>query len=439
MKKYFYKLLVKYFSFHVRPSDSFVDVNPTNDFLYDNLNSKEKGKYRLETVDYSSNDHTYSQNTFPVKNPDYVILNGNIHYERDIQSFFEALHGMCQPETRVLIAYYSSLWKPLFKLATFLGLRIKNPEKNWIAPEDIDNILLLSNFQLVSTQSRCLIPIWIPLISNFVNYFISPLPFFRIFNMFHIAVARPIFTNRYPKNASVSIVIPARNEELNIENIVKRIPRMSDDDEIIFIEGNSTDSTWEKIKEVSEKYGTERKIVITQQEGKGKGNAVRKGFTLASKDILMILDADMTVPPEELPKFYKAIISNSGEFINGSRLVYPMEKKAMRFINMVGNKLFAQAFSYVLGQRFKDTLCGTKVLSRKNYQRIARNRSFFGNFDPFGDFDLLFGASRMGLKIVELPITYKERVYGKTNIARWRHGIILLRMLFFAARKIKFF
>ena len=214
---------------------------------------------------------------------------------------------------------------------------------------------------------------------------------------------------------------------------------MGDDDEIIFVEGNSKDRTWEKIKEIKERYSHERQIIITRQDGKGKGDAVRKGFSLATKDILMILDADMTVPPEELPKFYNAIINDNGEFINGSRLVYPMEKKAMRFINMIGNKFFASAFSYILGQRFKDTLCGTKVLSKTNYEKIVKNRSFFGNFDPFGDFDLLFGASRLGLKIVELPITYREREYGKTNIARWRHGFILFKMLIFAIRKIKLF
>lgn len=436
MKKYLYKLLVKYFSFYIRPSDSFIDVNPVNNFVNENLEAREKAVFKLPiTKDNKEN----STGRLSVNNPDYIILNGNIHYERDIQAFFETLHDMCQPETRFLIVYYSSLWKPLLKLATFLKLRWKSPEKNWIAHEDINNILLLANFQLVSNQSRCLIPIWIPFISNFINCYLSPLPFFRTFNMFHIAVARPVFKKRYLKKPTVSIVIPARNEEMNIENIVKRIPRMSDDDEIIFVEGNSRDHTWEKIKDIKERYSHERQIIIARQDGKGKGDAVRKGFSLATKDILMILDADMTVPPEELPKFYNAIINDSGEFINGSRLVYPMDKKAMRFTNMIGNKLFAQAFSFILGQRFKDTLCGTKALSRENYNKIARNRSFFGNFDPFGDFDLLFGASRLGLKIVELPITYRERVHGRTNIARWRHGFILLKMLIFAIRKIKLY
>jgi len=156
-------------------------------------------------------------------------------------------------------------------------------------------------------------------------------------------------------------------------------------------------------------------------------------------DILMILDADMTVPPEDLPRFYDAIVSGRGEFINGVRLVYPMEKQAMRYLNLVGNKFFSLAFSWLLGQPVKDTLCGTKVLSRENYERIAANRSYFGDFDPFGDFDLLFGAAKQNLKIVEMPVRYRQRLYGDTNIDRWRHGVILLRMVLFAMRRIKFY
>jgi glycosyltransferase involved in cell wall biosynthesis len=213
---------------------------------------------------------------------------------------------------------------------------------------------------------------------------------------------------------------------------------MSDSDELIFVEGGSSDATWQRIQEVANQYGSSRRIVIAQQEGRGKGDAVRKGFALATGDVLMILDADMTVPPEELPKFYRAIAEGTGEFINGSRLVYPMERQAMQFLNMLANKFFAVAFSFLLGQRLKDTLCGTKVLSRANYDRIARHRAYFGEFDPFGDFDLLFGSARLGLKIVELPIAYRERTYGTTNISRWTHGSLLLAMLLVAARRLKF-
>jgi len=207
--------------------------------------------------------------------------------------------------------------------------------------------------------------------------------------------------------------------------------------ELIFIEGNSTDDTWAVIQQVKVAH-PECRIKIAQQPGRGKGDAVRTGYAMAEGDILMILDADLTVPPEDLPKFYQAVANGSCEFANGSRLVYPMEKKAMQFLNLCANKFFGIAFSWLLGQQVKDTLCGTKVLTRENYLKIAANRSYFGNFDPFGDFDLLFGASKLNLKIRDIPVRYRERTYGETNISRWSHGALLFRMLGFAARKLKF-
>jgi GT2 family glycosyltransferase len=370
--------------------------------------------------------------------PDYLVLSGLIHYNRDIQHLLSEVFKMCHPHTRLIITYYSSLWRPLTRLASWLGLREKTSEENWLAHKDVENLLTLENFELVKRDNKILLPIYIPIVSNLLNRYLAPLPFFRIFSLVNIVIARPYKETLTDDKPSVSIVVPARNEAGNIEQIVKRIPNMGPNDEIIFVEGHSTDGTWEVIQEVQARYRNKKSIIRCQQEGYGKGDAVRRGFKLARNEILMILDADMTVPPEDLLKFYAAIKSGKGEFIIGSRLVYPMEKKAMRFFNLLANKFFATAFSYVLSQRFKDTLCGTKVISRVNYQKLAMNRSYFGEFDPFGDFDLIFGACRMGLKIVEVPINYRERIYGKTNISRWKHGGILLMMLIFAARKIKF-
>ncbi|HNS91113.1 MAG TPA: glycosyltransferase family 2 protein, partial [Deltaproteobacteria bacterium] len=234
------------------------------------------------------------------------------------------------------------------------------------------------------------------------------------------------------------VVVPARNEEGNIEEIFRRTPEMGAGTELIFVEGGSGDDTCGAIERAMKAH-PQRRSSFLRQTGTGKGDAVRLGFAHATGDILMILDADMTVPPEDLPRFYDAIVSGRGEFINGVRLVYPMEKQAMRYLNLVGNKFFSLAFSWLLGQPVKDTLCGTKVLSRENYERIAANRSYFGDFDPFGDFDLLFGAAKQNLKIVEMPVRYRQRLYGDTNIDRWRHGVILLRMVLFAMRRIKFY
>jgi len=237
---------------------------------------------------------------------------------------------------------------------------------------------------------------------------------------------------------SVSIVVPARNEAGHIATLLERIPLLAENQEIIFIEGGSNDATWWAIQNAARDYRGQFTIRTIQQTGKGKGDAVRKGFEAATGDILMILDADISVPPEELSTFYDALISGQGEFINGSRMVYIMDPKAMRFMNLLANKSFGWVFTYLLSQRFRDTLCGTKVLTKADYEHIAANRTHFGEFDPFGDFDLLFGAARANLKIIDVPVHYKARTYGETNISRFRHGWMLLQMCVVAARKLKF-
>lgn len=248
-------------------------------------------------------------------------------------------------------------------------------------------------------------------------------------------IARPIILDN--KEHSVSIIIPARNERGNIEQAILRTPEFGSHQEFIFIEGGSKDGTWEEIERVAKNYQN-KDIKYFQQTGHGKGDAVRLGFSKASGDVLIILDTDLTVSPEDLPKFYQAIQQGRGEFINGCRLIYPMEKEAMRFLNLVANKFFGLLFSWLIGQNYKDTLCGTKVLFRHHYQQIADNRSYFGDFDPFGDFDLIFGAAKQNLKTIEVPVRYKERTYGSTQIRRFYHGLLLFRMCWFAAKKIKF-
>jgi hypothetical protein len=438
MRKYLYRKLREYLDLYVRPGDRIVEIDPketpaTFQFPDDQLLVLDRTRSDVE------DSKAYLRELAEFR-PDYVLLNGNIHYETDVQKFLETLRAALQPATRVIIIFYSSLWKPPLRLATAFGLRREVPEANWIANEDLRNFLLLANYELLRLESKLLVPVYIPLISYLANRFLAPLPGFRLFNLLNIAVARPITLTASPAGnyPSVSVIVPARNEAGNIEAIIRQTPQMGPDDELIFVEGSSTDNTWDTICELKAKYETVRNIRVDRQDGKGKGDAVRKGFALAEREILMILDADLTVPPEELPRFYKALISDKGEFINGSRLVYPMENQAMKFFNVLGNKFFAVMFSFVLGQRFKDTLCGTKVLTRANYLRLAAHRTYFGEFDPFGDFDLIFGAARMALRIVEVPVHYRERTYGETNIHRWRHGMILLRMLRFAAARIKF-
>ncbi len=372
---------------------------------------------------------------------DMIIISNLIGYLDDVQAVFDQLKKVCHINTKIIVTYYNFVWEPFLKLGEKIGLKTRTPLQNWLSIKDINNLLYLSGFSVYRNTKRMLVPVCIPIISWFFNKYLAKLPFIRLLNINFYTFAKPshltekeTFEDKY----SVTVVIPARNESGNIENAIKRMPKLGKSTEIIFIEGNSTDDTWEKIKEVKGKYSSTHNIKIGQQKGVGKADAVRMGYDMAGCDILMILDADLTVPPEDLPKFYTAIASGQGDFINGCRLVYPMEKEAMRSLNLMGNKFFSLSFSWLLEQQFKDTLCGTKVLFRKDYLRLVTNRSYFGDFDPFGDFDLIFGAHKLNLKIVEIPIRYRERTYGSTNISRFKHGLILLRMCAFASRKIKF-
>ncbi len=367
---------------------------------------------------------------------DYIILSDVVNDLWDVQHVLNRLHRFVDQRTRIIINTYSRLWEIPRRLAESLGLTMKLPLQNWLTVEDLANLLNLADFEVIRQWADILCPIRVPLLDSICNRYLAKLWPFRLFDLSNFMVARPA-PRRSAHLASVSIVVPCRNERGNIESIFRRLPQLGTDTEVVFVEGNSTDDTYAEIQRCMASF-PHVKCTLLKQAGKGKGDAVRLGFANCSGDILMILDADLTVAAEDLPRFYEALVSGKAEFANGVRLVYPMEKKAMRFFNLAGNKFFSLAFSWLLGQNIKDTLCGTKVLSRSHYEQIAANRSYFGDFDPFGDFDLLFGAAKCNLKIVDVPIRYHERVYGDTNIQRWRDGRILLKMVLFALGRFKF-
>lgn len=368
---------------------------------------------------------------------DVIVMTDIIGHLQDIEEILRGIHRFCHRNTRLVICYFNFLWEPLIRFAQKLRLAMPQGLNNWLSASDIEGVLHLSDFELIKEERRLLLPKMIPLLSSFVNRYIAPLPGIRRLCLSEFFVARPLPLSR-EENFSTTILIPCRNERGNIENAVKRLPVFGKHQEVIFVDGHSKDGTLEEIKRVAAAY-PEKDIKFFMQDGKGKGDAVHKGFSAATGDILMILDADLTVPPEDLPKFYHALATGKGEFVNGCRLVYPMENQAMRFLNLLGNKFFSLAFTWLLNQRFKDTLCGTKALFRKDYIRLRANKAYFGDFDPFGDFDLIFGASKLNLKIVEIPIRYHEREYGTTQISRFRHGLLLLKMTVFAFKKLKAF
>lgn len=366
---------------------------------------------------------------------DVIIVSDTVGLLEDVQNFFAGLHPLCHPDTRIIVSYFSFLWMPALELAELTGAKMRQMPLNRLSRADIEDLLQLADFDVIKRDWRQLLPKRLFGLGRVINRTIATLPLARKFCVRNYVVARSM-RHAGLDRPSVSVIIPCRNERGNVRPAVERLPKFADDIEIVFVEGHSKDGTLDEIKAVAAER-TDLNIQVLVQDGVGKGDAVHKAFAAATKDILMILDADLTVPPEDLPKFYGAIASGKGEFINGTRFVYPMEKGAMRWLNVGGNMFFSWVFSWLLNQRFTDTLCGTKVLTKAHYDQVAANRSYFGDFDPFGDFDLIFGAAKLNLKVVEVPIRYAERTYGSTQISRFRHGVMLLRMVAFAYRKLK--
>lgn len=378
----------------------------------------------------------------PVREPfDYIVLSFLTGYLSDIQGVLTRLHPAAHARTRVVVTSLNHLWLWPLKWAQRVGWVTPQPVSNWLTSSDLVNLLELAGWEVLQNSTMQLLPFEVPLLSAFCNRFLTRLPGIRWLGITLTLVARPRMALELNAGGagrpSCSVIVPVRNEAGNIRAALERIPTLGRGTEIVFVEGHSKDDTWDVVQREIAAYDGPHIVRAIKQPGKGKWDAVRAGFALAGGAVLAIQDGDLTAPPEDLPKFYEAIISGCAEFANGSRLVYPMEKQAMRFLNFLGNKFFALALSHVLGQPVKDCLCGTKMLLRSDYERLLRRIEPFGDFDPFGDFNLLFGAALLDLRIRDIPVRYKDRTYGETNISRFRHGWLLLRMTWFGLRKIR--
>jgi len=364
---------------------------------------------------------------------DAIISDRLLHSITDVQRMLDNLAAHLEEDGRIYLTCFNFLWGLPLGFAERLGLKEQSPDENWFSEATMDNVFALSGLESVHFEDRILVPFDVPVL----NKFVAQLPVVRYGSLYRTYVLRRRRVRR-EVTPTVSVIVPARNEAQNVRGVLERTPVMGTRTEIVFVEGGSTDGTWGEIQRAIQAYSGPLGLKAFKQTGTGKGDAVRLGFANATGSMLMILDADLTVAPEELPKFYDAMASGLTDYVHGTRMVYPMEDQAMRYLNKVGNAFFARTFSFLLDQPIKDTLCGTKVIWKKDYERLARDRAYFGRLDPFGDFDLIFGARKLNLKIMEIPIRYKSRVYGDTNISRFRDGALLLRMTLLAARKIKF-
>jgi hypothetical protein len=357
-----------------------------------------------------------------------VFIGDRLQYEPDALAFL----SQHRAATDTLVLYtHSAVWIPVKKVFQAFGLSRSPPFPNWANPKDVRALITLSGWTLVHEDCKILCPFSLFGIGYLVNRWIAPLVPFFCMARFYVCRNIP-----RPSAASVSIIVPCRNEAGHIGQIIPRTPAFAPI-EWIFVEGHSTDDTWEKIQALPRLH-PDLKIRVARQTGRGKGDAVREGLKLATHEMVFILDSDLSTPPEELPAFYDAMIQGKCDFANGNRLYYPMQAKAMPFTNQVANWFFGLAFSWLLGAPVKDTLCGTKVMWRGDFESAVALRPFLDSIDPFGDFDMLFGARLLHLRILDIPVHYCDRQYGTTNIHRWRHGSMLFRMLWLAARKIKF-
>lgn len=368
---------------------------------------------------------------------DYILLENVVGDLVDVQEAFENLMKCSRDDTQVVIVYYNYLWEPLVKLAEKLGLKAREPIQNWLSAADIENLLSLAGFETVKKDNFFLFPKFLPGFSFLVNRILGRLPLLNRLCLLNLLVARPRGETRPEKDFSCSVIVPCKDEAGNIEDIFIRVPKMGEETEIVFVDDRSTDGTGDVVRAMMEKYPG-KKAVLVEGPGEGKFEAVKAGFDRATGDILMILDADATVMPEELPRFFRALTRGQGGFINGCRLVYDMDEQAMRLLNILGNKLFSLVFSYLLSRRVKDTLCGTKAFSHRDYLRMRRYFGHFGESDRWGDFNLLFAACRLNLTITELPVHYTERVKGETKMKRrFSHGWLMLRMCGQGFRRLK--
>ena len=366
------------------------------------------------------------------------LLNGNMNYDTDIETQLKNLFSHMSRSDRLVTVLFNPYFRWFYRLAHLIGLRKKEGRPvTFVTRSNLDNLCKLCGYEVVKLRTAAYSPLRLWGLGEIINRILPAIPLIKWLSLATVVVLRPIKPSA--EKPSLAIVIPARNEAGNIENALVRMPEMPGVDiQIIFVEGNSTDHTWEEIQRVvaMDKYKQYRPMAL-QQTGKGKKDAVMLGFNSANSDVLTILDADLTMPPEALPRFYEAYTSGSADMINGNRLMYPMEEEAMRFLNRLGNLFFAKTLSRVLDISIGDSLCGTKMISREDHHRFLAWLEDFGEFDPFGDFQLLFPSSELCLGTVDIPICYGARSYGSTNIDRFRHGWMLLKMTAQGFLKIK--
>ncbi|MCB0358302.1 MAG: glycosyltransferase [Bdellovibrionales bacterium] len=433
---YFYNKVSELVRFIIEPGKRVLNIRCQNGILLDTAQPSRGLGIELTDALVGQARETFPHLEFRTGIPEELTLDETFDYilfdncsdTVDVVQALQRLRHCCEPHTRLVIYTYNHLWEPIVKLAERIGLKMPLAEQNWLSEFDLRNMLGLAGFSHLRTYREFLVPKYIPIVAEIGNEFFAKLPGIRRLCLVNMLVARPQFPAIDPSSVSVSVVIPCKDERGNIQPAVERMPEMGARTELLFCDDKSTDGTAEEVRRLQRLY-PDKDIKLIPGPGLGKAQNVWTGFDAASGDILMILDADLTVMPEELPYFFQVLVSRVGEFANGTRLVYPMQEQAMKYFNMAGNKFFSMVFSFILGQRIRDTLCGTKVLWRADWKRLRQNLGTWGIEDKWGDYELLFGAAKLQLEIMEVPVHYQERVYGTTKMVRvLANGLRMLRI-----------
>jgi len=449
--RYYYELVSRLLRFLVEPNKKVLSVGCGTAYHLATVTPKEGKAIDIcsEMVDIARQRHPSFEFAvaFPDKEEfqrvfepgekfDYILFN-NIGDTVDVLQALRNLKSLCLRHTRLLVETYNHLWEPLVTFAEWAGMKVPRTEQNWLSTADIQNLMKLAGFEALETHRIVILPKYVPLLSAFLNRFCARLPLLKRLCMTQVVVGRVLPPSVPKEELFVSVILPCKNEKGNVEDAARRIPQLGRQTEIIFCDDQSTDGTAEEVLRVQSLY-RDKDIRLERGPGVCKSRNVWTGFDAATGDILMILDADLTTIPEELPYFVDLIASGQAEFVNGSRLVYPVPKGAMNTANMLGNKFFSVAFTYLLGQPVKDTLCGTKILWRSDWERIKPMLGSWGINDRWGDYELLFGAAKLNLKILDLPVHYQERIYGSTKMTKvFRNGLVMLKMCWHGFLKLK--
>jgi len=346
-----------------------------------------------------------------------VILTFPLNNFVNLVGFFDKLDSSLNEEAKVIVSYYSKIWKPFFFIFSLFGLIRNYKNSLFFSKDTLEIFLRTGNFEISKKIPNYFIPFNIPIINKFLSILINFLPFLD-----NLSVTKVFYLRKknYKKrqNKKISLIIPCKNEQGNILNIVTDAKKeLIIPYEIIFVDDKSSDNTFQIIIDCKKKF-SDVDIQVTKGPGKGKSLAVNEGIKIATGYYSIIFDADMTVNMKDINVFYNAISNGNADIINGSRLVYKPYTGAMRYLNFLGNKFFSKLSSFITGELITDTLCGSKCFITKDFKIFNEFKDNNNINDIWGDFNILYSSNFYGLKCIDLPVRYYERVEGETKMKK---------------------